>query len=186
MLRPAIDHTAVPSSCFSVRRPWLPNDNGERTISLTIQVWNAWELWLQESAQEKPAQSAIALVNMKELIRRHQKPEGPLHELTAETNLDSFTYDELVTLHALGAMAIIANDTQLLAATRRMSQFHMANTQPDHTTHQPWAMAAYLPGFPKPFPWPNSNCIPCKLVLIAAVSMRALLADAALAAGMEG
>ncbi len=102
-----------------------------------------------------------------------------------ETNLDSFTYDELVTLHALGAMAIIANDTQLLAATRRMSQFHMANTQPDHTTHQPWAMAVFA-WFPETFPLAQQQLHTVQTCSDRSGLMRALLADAALLLGWKG
>jgi hypothetical protein len=105
-------------------------------------VWCAWLSWLQ--CRGKPPGAADAAMRwMHQLARRHQHPDGRMHDLDAQTNLDTFTYDELVTLHALGSMALATGDLTLLNAARKMAGYHMANTQPDHTTDEPWAMGVF-------------------------------------------
>ncbi len=69
--------------------------------------------------------------------------ESPLHFLTPETPLDAFVYDELVALHAAYNSARLLGDPAKIDAVRRAVRWHVNNTQPDHTTQEPWGLAAF-------------------------------------------
>jgi hypothetical protein len=73
----------------------------------------------------------------------HQSPAGHLHPLTPDTLLDAFVYDELTALHAAYRSALRLRDPQKITQCRRIVEYHVANTQPDHTTAEPWALAAF-------------------------------------------
>jgi hypothetical protein len=104
-------------------------------------VWCAWISWLQSGATGGDGDAGVRW--MQRLVRKHQHPDGRMHDLDAHTNLDKFTYDELTTLHAVGGLAIASGDETLLEGARRMAAYHEAHTQPDHTTDEPWAMGVF-------------------------------------------
>ncbi len=70
--------------------------------------------------------------------------EGALHVQDVDDGLDHWTYCELVALHAWDALTrrhgSQAGRDRVAAAAR----FHQGHTQPDYTTYQPWALAAFL------------------------------------------
>jgi hypothetical protein len=72
-----------------------------------------------------------------------QSSAGHLHPLTPDTLLDAFVYDELTALHAAYRSAVALRDPQKIEQCRRIVEYHVANTQPDHTTAEPWALAAF-------------------------------------------
>jgi hypothetical protein len=75
-----------------------------------------------------------------------QDDAGRLHSLDVSTNLDTFVYDELAALHALGALTARLPEPEAraaAAAAARCAAYHVANTQPDNTTHEPWGLAVF-------------------------------------------
>ena len=133
--------TAIPS--VSTLCAALQEDLTQPARPLEIQLWNAWNLWLLGRAGRQAPYQIQAVHCATDLMRRHQQPAGHWRQLTAQTNLDTFNYDELVTLHALGALAAASGDAALRDGASRMAAYHCANTQPDNTTHQPWAMGVF-------------------------------------------
>lgn len=83
-------------------------------------------------------------------LSEHYRTEGPLHTQTLDDQMDHWTYRELVGMHALHHLAIQKQATDSTAAQairKRLDEaldHHQAITQPDYTTYQPWAIAAFL------------------------------------------
>lgn len=72
-----------------------------------------------------------------------QSAAGHLHPLTPETSLDAFVYDELAGLHAAGLL--LRRGAPVPApGFEALVRYHVENTQPDNTTHEPWGMPAFL------------------------------------------
>jgi hypothetical protein len=69
---------------------------------------------------------------------------GSLHYHDPDESLDAWTYRELIGLHALYGLAQVTGDASLLEHAARVVRHHVENTQPDNTTNQPWALAAFL------------------------------------------
>jgi hypothetical protein len=44
----------------------------------------------------------------------------------------------------VASFAIQTGDACLIAAAARNASFHQAETQPDHATHQPWGLLAFI------------------------------------------
>ena len=101
-------------------------------------VSTAWELWL--SVLQKDEEHANALAQR---LFRMQNADGTWHALNVDTNLDAFVFDELCTLHALGNAAIETGRLDWKERVRKGCLYHLENTQPDNTTNQPWALAAF-------------------------------------------
>ena len=74
---------------------------------------------------------------------QENKPAATFHRLTSETLLDGFVYDELVAIHAAYNSAKLLADNEKLERVRRAVRWHVENTQPDNTTNEPWALAAF-------------------------------------------
>lgn len=71
-------------------------------------------------------------------------PNGELHAFNeADDLLDAWWYRELVGLHALCNLALLANNQRWLSRVDDIVDYHMDNTQPDHVTTQPWAVHAF-------------------------------------------
>ncbi|MCC5830841.1 MAG: hypothetical protein JJU36_15450 [Phycisphaeraceae bacterium] len=68
---------------------------------------------------------------------------APLRLLGDDESLDGWTYAELVGLHALAAIESSARRKEIGRIVDRAVAFHVANTQPDNTTCQPWAIHAF-------------------------------------------
>jgi hypothetical protein len=68
---------------------------------------------------------------------------GPLHPLTAETVVETFTYDELCALHAAYNAVVMPGGEELVEPVERVVKWHVENTQPDHGTQEPWGLAAF-------------------------------------------
>jgi hypothetical protein len=71
------------------------------------------------------------------------KADGPLHALTPEVSLDVATYYDLCALHAAFNAIIVSQNFDLFPPVQRLVDWHVANTQPDHITTEPWALAAF-------------------------------------------
>ena len=70
--------------------------------------------------------------------------EGSLHEMTNDDSLDTWTYRELVGLHALSRLALLRGRNDWMNRVKDIAWFHLENTQPDNATNEPWAVAAFL------------------------------------------
>jgi hypothetical protein len=70
--------------------------------------------------------------------------DGPLQPLSPDTPPDQWTYLELVGLHALHAITQADDRPAWRDRLVQVTGFHQQHTQPDYTTYQPWALAAFL------------------------------------------
>jgi hypothetical protein len=72
-----------------------------------------------------------------------QGKEGYLHRLDSETSLDAFTIDEFRAVHAAYNVALAMGRPEMMERVGRAVRWHVENTQLDHTTSEPWALAAF-------------------------------------------
>jgi len=72
-----------------------------------------------------------------------QQPRGAFLTPSPSDNPETLWYHELVLLHAATLYAAYQPDANLDAAIARAAEFHVRETQPDHATDQPWALAAF-------------------------------------------
>jgi len=117
-------------------------------------LWRAHEL-LASGAPWSRVESDVERLWHAALARQRLTPAdgsvGNLHPLDAETCLDAFVFDELCALHAGFLAALAAPEPagptyplgSRLQRMRRVALYHVANTQPDNTTNQPWGLAAF-------------------------------------------
>lgn len=68
---------------------------------------------------------------------------APLLTLGPDDLIDAWTYRELVGLHGLHLCAVLENDASLASRAASAAEYHLGHTQPDYTTYQPWALAAF-------------------------------------------
>jgi hypothetical protein len=69
---------------------------------------------------------------------------GPLHAFAeSQMLIDVWWYRELVGLHALHGLALRMDRDDWRTRVRAATAYHLEHTQPDHTTAQPWALAAF-------------------------------------------
>lgn len=109
-----------------------------------LNLWEAYALALAGGADD-------AVLDRWFMVFDKQQPAGHLHELTAETSLDAFTYDELISMQAAAAIAFLRKDDAMIAQVAKQAAYHYDNTQPDNTTQHPWALAAFA-RFSQTFP----------------------------------
>lgn len=76
-------------------------------------------------------------------VIRRPGTDGALAPQGADESPDAWTYHELVGLHALANLALLRNDKDWAARVREIAQHHLAVTQPDHFTNQPWGVFAF-------------------------------------------
>lgn len=67
-----------------------------------------------------------------------------LHTQGLDLTTDVWVWRELTGLHALDWLAQSRNDSALQARVHEACKAHVALTQPDYTTYQPWALAAFM------------------------------------------
>jgi hypothetical protein len=72
-----------------------------------------------------------------------QCPGGTFLKAGAGDNPETHWYHELLLLHAATSYAATTRDPAVEAAVARAAAFHLNETQPDHATNQPWALAAF-------------------------------------------
>jgi hypothetical protein len=73
-----------------------------------------------------------------------QQSSGALLRALSSDNPETLWYHELVLLHAMASYAAQSSDTLTTAAVMQAADFHLAETQPDHATAQPWALLAFI------------------------------------------
>ncbi len=77
-------------------------------------------------------------------LARAQTPAGSLLTAGPGDNPETWWYHELVLLHAAASYAVQTEDKTVAAAVLRATRWHMAETQTDHATTQPWGVFAFL------------------------------------------
>ncbi|MEM1446585.1 MAG: hypothetical protein AAGF84_11045 [Planctomycetota bacterium] len=80
-----------------------------------------------------------ALVNGGYFIREPK----PFHAQTMDDAPDAWVYREMVGLHATFNQAF-RQSPDFYGAAHDVARYHLQHTQPDYTTYQPWALAAFL------------------------------------------
>jgi hypothetical protein len=88
----------------------------------------------------RPAQTSGAMAT----LIASQSPVGHFLQPSAGDNLEAWWYAELILLHAVGTHAARTGETSAIAAARRGASYHLRETQPDHATHEPWAVFPLL------------------------------------------
>jgi hypothetical protein len=77
-------------------------------------------------------------------ITKAQQPSGAFITPDAEMNPEMAWFDELSILHAAASYAVQAEDRAVAAAVAKNSDFISREIQPDHATHQPWGLFAFV------------------------------------------
>ncbi|MCX5661535.1 MAG: hypothetical protein NTW19_17795 [Planctomycetota bacterium] len=140
---------AVPAATASARRIEAHVHAPPPPALTTLALWQA--LCLHEAAAVLGAQESLAPdeelgpidAAVSQIVAR-PGPDGSLHPRDAEESLDAWTYRELSGLHALAALALARRNAEWSARVEQIALHHLDNTQPDHTTSQPWALFAFL------------------------------------------
>ncbi len=73
-----------------------------------------------------------------------QTTAGHFLNPTANDNLESWWYSELILLHAMGTFAAITRSAQAFTTVHKAATYHLNETQPDHATNEPWAIFPFL------------------------------------------
>jgi hypothetical protein len=68
---------------------------------------------------------------------------GSLRRQGTDEPFDEWTYRELLGLHALDALARVTGRADWRQRVAEVADYHQGHTQPDYTTYQPWALAAF-------------------------------------------
>ncbi len=69
--------------------------------------------------------------------------DNSLHPFSPDESLDTWTYRELVSLHALANLALLRRNATWSNRVEQIALFHLENTQPDNATNQPWGVFAF-------------------------------------------
>ena len=77
-------------------------------------------------------------------LTRGQTAEGTFLIPGPSDNPETWWFHELVLLHAAASYSVQTEDRAVAAAVARATGHHLAETQPDHATNQPWAVFAYV------------------------------------------
>lgn len=110
--------------------------NGGAVVAATFAAW------VTAGAKDAAViRTAIAALHR---VAATQQPDGTFLARTDADAPEPRWYDELAILHALNCHATATNDASITAAVRRAVDYHAAETQPDHASSHPWAIAAFL------------------------------------------
>jgi hypothetical protein len=77
-------------------------------------------------------------------LTRAQQPSGAFVAPDPAAHPEITWYHELAILHAAASFAVQAEDRTVAAAVRRATEYHLAETQPDHATTQPFGLFAFI------------------------------------------
>jgi hypothetical protein len=72
------------------------------------------------------------------------QPAGNFISATPADNAELLWFDELVILHGLTLLGTFVREEFLDQMIGRAVVFHLNETQPDHATHHPWGLAAFI------------------------------------------
>jgi len=141
-------------------RPWcdlLESELGEiswpddgmpaaRGASATEAVWIALALYVAGKVYVRDAWTDLASDTFGKLVRSQQSRDarGTFLHRAPDDNPDSHWYHELVILQAAASYAVQSEDRTVAAAVARSTNYHFAETQPDHATNLPWAVFPFI------------------------------------------
>ncbi|MEX0886526.1 MAG: hypothetical protein WD009_08820 [Phycisphaeraceae bacterium] len=77
-------------------------------------------------------------------LARAAAGEPALHAQHVDETLEAWTYTELTALHALHNLALHVDRPDWRRRVAATAAHHQQVTQPDYTTYEPWALAAFL------------------------------------------
>jgi hypothetical protein len=106
-------------------------------------AWTALALYVAGKVYIRDAWTDLAADTFGRLTRGQQS-SGAFLQTTASDNPESTWYHELAILHAAASYAVQAEDRTVAAAVARAAAYHVAETQPDHATEQPWGLFAFI------------------------------------------
>ena len=73
------------------------------------------------------------------------KPDpAPFEVQSIDEAPDAWVYREMTSLHGLFGLFSVYDDMALENRCLGICRYHLQHTQPDYTTYQPWALAAFL------------------------------------------
>lgn len=105
-------------------------------------VWTALALHVAGKVFIRDAWTDLASASFGRIVQTQAEPGHFLHP-TPSDNPETWWYHELCLLHAAASYAVQVEDRPLAAAVKRATAYHMAETQPDHATSQPWGVFAF-------------------------------------------
>jgi hypothetical protein len=117
-----------------------PASQGDRIAEM---CWIALALHVAGKLFIRDAWTDLAADVFGKLVRR-QCAGGAFLQAGVSDNPETHWFHELAILHAAASHAVQAEDRALASAIMRATQFHLHETQPDHATHQPWGLFAFL------------------------------------------
>jgi hypothetical protein len=106
-------------------------------------AWDALALQIAGKVFIRDAWTDLAADTFGRLARA-QQPSGAFLAVNPNANPEIAWYDELAILHAAASFAVQTEDRTIAAAVLKASDFHFRETQPDHATHQPWGIFAFI------------------------------------------
>lgn len=104
-----------------------------------------WRYWLLVLARKRLGIGVPEML-LRSLWRRAwvgQNKEGLLHPAGGEGSLEAGAYLDLAALHAAYNAIVFTQDYDLFPPVQRLVDAHVALTQPDHVTQEPWGLAAF-------------------------------------------
>jgi len=123
---------------------------GTSTVEPTLQLWTA--LCVKQHAALGKTENAsdphlsyleVAADTTVEAILAAPGSDGSLRQQGYDEPFDEWTYRELVGLHALDRLAAFTGGRDWRQRVDEAAAYHQFHTQPDYTTYQPWAFAAF-------------------------------------------
>lgn len=142
-LRPWVESIASDLARFAPPAdPSAPFPAADGAVA-TVAAWNALALHIAQPVYRHDGWRRLSARTFDQFAR-HQIPDGQFLFASPSDNPETHWYHELVILHALTSHAVQTGDATLLAAAGGNAAFHQAETQPDHATHQPWGLAAFI------------------------------------------
>jgi len=121
----------------------LTNVPASRGGVVSEAAWTALALYVAGKVYVRDAWTDLAGDTFGRLTRA-QQPSGAFLQTTASDNPEPNWYHELTILHACANYAVQAEDRTVAVAVARAVAFHLAETQPDHATEQPWAVFPFI------------------------------------------
>jgi hypothetical protein len=110
---------------------------------LALVMWEAACLIDHRRVIGPNERSDRATAVVERITQRHQTARC-LHPHQPDDLLDAWTYRELSALHALFHLAVMEDRPDWRQRAHAVAMFHLEHTQPDYTTYQPWALAAFV------------------------------------------
>jgi hypothetical protein len=105
-------------------------------------LWQALCLVEQAQAEARDADFELADAVVHSVLSQKGE-DGALQPQSPDESPDAWTYRELTGLHALSHLAQRRGNKGWARRVQEVAQFHVAHTQPDHVTNQPWGLAAF-------------------------------------------